>query len=104
MKIKKPVCSICGHGDPYPWGPSCGGTHSDEYESALFVAIGGKKIPHNDAIWEVKKNRHTNTDGTEWGWIEGAPGNVCWSNNKSFNRQKAGEAVAIHNAWLKENT
>lgn len=102
MKIKKPVCSICGHGDIYPWGPSCGGTHSDEYENA-FVSIGGKKIPHNDAIWEVKKNRHTNTDGTEWGWIEGAPGNVCWSNNKAFNRQKAGEAVAIHNAWLKEN-
>ncbi len=51
----KPVCSICGHGDPYPWGPSCGGTHSDEYEAALFVSIGGKKIPHNDAIWEVKK-------------------------------------------------
>lgn len=99
----KPVCSICGHGDPYPWGPSCGATHSDEYEAVLFVSIGGKKIPHNDAIWEVKKNRHTNTDGTEWGWIEGAPGNVCWSNNKAFNCQKAGEAVAIHNAWLKEN-
>lgn len=32
---KKPVCSICGHGDAYPWGPSCGGRHSDDYENAI---------------------------------------------------------------------
>ena len=64
---------------------------------------GGKQVPHNTASWRVATNRHTNTDGTAWGWIEGAPGNVCWSNESSkFNREKAGIAVAEHNRWLEE--
>lgn len=63
----------------------------------------GKEVPHNTMPWRVATNRHPNTDGTSWGWIEGAPGNVCWSNSTSkFNREKAGEAVAAHNRWLEE--
>ena len=33
--------------------------------------------------WEVKTNRHPNLNGTPWGWIEGAQGNICWSGNQS---------------------
>lgn len=63
----------------------------------------GKEVPHNTVPWRVATNRHPNTDGTSWGWIEGAPGNVCWSNSgSSFNREKAGKAVAEHNRWLEE--
>ena len=67
------------------------------------INCGGKEVPHNTAPWRVATNRHTNTDGTPWGWIDGAPGNVCWSNkNSKFNRDKASHAVAEHNRWLEE--
>lgn len=33
--------------------------------------------------WKVKTNRHPNLNGTPWGWIEGAQGNICWSGNQS---------------------
>lgn len=63
----------------------------------------GKEVQHNTVPWRVATNRHPNTDGTSWGWIEGAPGNVCWSNsNGAFNREKAGKVVAEHNRWLEE--
>lgn len=63
----------------------------------------GKEVPHNTVPWRIATNRHPNTDGTSWGWIDGAPGNVCWSNsNNSFNREKAGKVVAEHNHWLEE--
>lgn len=38
-------------------------------------------------------NRHTNCDGTLWGWIEGCTNNVCWSNNKEFNYDAARKFV-----------
>ena len=67
------------------------------------INCGGKEVPHNTVPWRVATNRHPNTDGTLWGWIEGAPGNVCWSNESSnFNREKAGIAVSEHNHWLEE--
>ncbi len=67
------------------------------------INCGGKEVPHNTMPWRVATNRHTNTDGTAWGWIEGTPSNVCWSNESSkFNREKAGIAVAEHNRWLEE--
>lgn len=48
---------------------------------------------------KLKTNRHLNTDGTEWGWIEGCSKNICWSNNTSkFNRDKAAKLVADFNA------
>jgi len=63
----------------------------------------GKEVPHNTVPWRVATNRHTNTDGSSWGWIDGAPVSVCWSNSdKSFNREKAGAVVAEHNRWLEE--
>lgn len=64
------------------------------------------QIEHNSYPWRVAKNRHPNTDGTDWGWIEGAPGNVCWSNNRGsrLTRAQAGELVAQHNAWLEKQT
>ena len=66
------------------------------------INCGGKEVPHNTAPWRVATNRHTNTDGTSWGWIDGAPGNVCWSNERgsNMNREQAGRIVAEHNDWL----
>lgn len=67
------------------------------------INCGGKEVPHNTVPWRVATNRHTNTNGTAWGWIEGAPGNVCWTNsNSAFDREKAGAVVAEHNRWLEE--
>lgn len=63
----------------------------------------GREVPHNTVPWRIATNRHPNTDGTSWGWIDGAPGNVCWSNSSSaFNREKAGKVVVEHNRWLEE--
>lgn len=64
------------------------------------VTMEGVTIRHNTARWEVKTNRHPETDGARWGWIEGAPGNVCWSNSQRFNSAAAGEAVKLHHEWL----
>jgi hypothetical protein len=67
------------------------------------INCGGKEVPHNTVPWRVATNRHTNCDGTAWGWIEGAPGHVCWTNEtKKFDREKAGAVVAEHNRWLEE--
>ena len=47
---------------------------------------------------KIKTNRHPNTDGTAWGWIEGCTKNICWSDsNSKFNRQKAAELVSSYN-------
>ena len=47
----------------------------------------------------LKTNRHLNTDGTEWGWIEGCSKHICWSDSTSkFNREKASKLVAEFNA------
>lgn len=71
--------------------------------SEKTIRCGSKDVPHNTIPWRVCTNRHTSTAGNSWGWIEGAPGNICWSNdNASFNRHKAGEVVAAHNQWLEE--
>ena len=61
-------------------------------------------IEHNRVPWLVKTNRHRNTDETRWGWIDGAPGNVCWSDNKEFNYEEASKVVAEHNEWLEKQT
>ena len=48
---------------------------------------------------KVKTNRHPNTDGTEWGWVEGCTKNIVWSNNSSkFNKEKAMDLVSSFNA------
>lgn len=64
------------------------------------MTVAGVTIRHNSAHWEVKKNRHPNTDGSSWGWIDGAPGNVCWSNSDTFNSSAAYEAVKRQRDWL----
>lgn len=67
-------------------------------------AIEQMKVPHNSVPWGVKTNRHTTTDGRSWGWIEGAPGNVCWTNGTAFDRDAASLVCRHHNEWLKEQT
>ena len=59
-------------------------------------------IPKPNAILKIYKNRHTNTDGTAWGWIEGCTKNICWSDSGScpnkFNRTDAENLVEVYNA------
>ncbi|OZI59907.1 hypothetical protein [Bordetella genomosp. 11] len=66
------------------------------------VTVAGVTIPHNERPWRSATNRHTNTDGTSWGWIDGATGHVCWSDNERFNRAAASAAVTAHNKWLED--
>jgi hypothetical protein len=67
-------------------------------ETVLGIDCCGQEIiPMNENVTlEVHTNRHPNTDGTAWGWIEGCTLNICWSDNKKFARDKAIELV---NAW-----
>ena len=67
----------------------------------LAINCGGKEVPHNTVAWRVATNGHPNTDGTSWGWIDGAPVNVYWSDSGFvFNREEADKVVAKHNRWL----
>lgn len=67
------------------------------------VTYSGKTVLHNTARWVVKTNRHTSTAGNDWGWIDGAPSNLCWSNdNTTFNYKAACEIARLHNQWLDE--
>ena len=58
----------------------------------------------NQEITPVKKelsihtNRHPNTDGTSWGWIEGCDKNIVWSDDsKTFNYKIASKFVKDYN-------
>jgi hypothetical protein len=64
------------------------------------------KVEHNSAQWRIAKNRHPNTDGTDWGWIDGTAPNVFWSNERGSNmtREQAGKLVEEHTAWLEKQT
>jgi hypothetical protein len=66
--------------------------------------VAGKRLAHNEKPWRLCTNRHPETSGRDWGWIENAPGNVTWSDNHTtgFNRNAAAEAVRMHNSWLEE--
>jgi hypothetical protein len=66
------------------------------------ITVAGVTIAHNTQKWRVATNRHPTTYGRSWGWIDGAPGNVCWSNDERFDEKAAGEAVKLHNDWLEE--
>jgi hypothetical protein len=58
---------------------------------------GQEIIPINENVTlEVHTNRHPNTNGTAWGWIDGCTLNICWSDDKKFTREKATELV---NNW-----
>ena len=71
-------------------------------EAAPSVTVAGKTVLHNTAPWRVATNRHPETNGDAWGWVEGAPGHVCWSNSTAFNRAAAQEMVAAHERWLED--
>jgi hypothetical protein len=76
----------------------------DELSSALAKQL-TKDWPApsvEETPWQIATNRHPNTHGTRWGWIDGAPGNVCWSNEpgSKLTLAQAGQMVADHNAAL----
>ena len=54
-------------------------------------------LTHTDKPWRMVVNRHPETNGGAWGWIEGPYGNVTWS---SRTRNDAAAAVLTHNNWL----
>lgn len=66
------------------------------------VSLRGRFFLHTIKPWRVARNRHTNTNGTDWGWIEGAGGDDTWSDDKQFNRQAAELVTSLHNRWLEE--
>lgn len=66
------------------------------------VVVKGIKSLHNEIPWTLKTNRHRELDGKSWGWIDGTPGNVCWSNSGSFDFETAFEMVRAHNEWLSD--
>ncbi len=66
------------------------------------VTVAGRTVPHNEYQWGIKTNRHTTTSGYNWGWIDQAPGNICWADDEHFNRSAASEMVSAHNRWLED--
>lgn len=69
--------------------------------SDFTFTVRGRVFEHNTSRWRVCTNRHTTTGGRNWGWIEGAPGNICWSNDSEvFDHGAALEAVNCHNEWV----
>ena len=54
-------------------------------------------IPVRETL-SIQTNRHSNCDGSRWGWIEGCSFNICWSDNKTFNYKKASEFVHQYNS------
>ena len=69
-----------------------------------YVKLGDIVVPHNELVWRSCTNRHTTTYGNSWGWIENAPGNVCWSNDPKvkLSSQQAQALVSAHNKWLED--
>ena len=55
-------------------------------------------VPNRDKI-SVHTNRHTETSGEAWGWIEGCTLNICWSDKKDFNKERASALVNAWNRW-----
>lgn len=66
------------------------------------VTVAGVTVEHNSQPWRVATNRHPTLYGRSWGWIEGAPGHVCWSNDEKFNEAAAVSMVAAHAKWLED--
>lgn len=64
------------------------------------VTVKGVTVVHNTRKWHTCTNRHPTTSGYSWGWIEGAPGNVCWGDDQRFNSKAASEMCTVHNQWL----
>ncbi len=65
------------------------------------IQCGSQVAVHNNRLWSVKENRHPETSGRAWGWIDGPAEHICWSNNSdAFNVGKAVEVCRIHNSWV----
>lgn len=64
----------------------------------LLFVVDGETYTHNERSWEVCTNRHTQTDGQRWGWIEGPARTLYWSGEHG--RAHAGRVVAAHAEWL----
>jgi hypothetical protein len=64
------------------------------------VSLRGRYFLHTVKPWRVARNRHPNTNGTDWGWIDGAGGDDTWSDDKPFNRRAAEFVASLHNNWL----
>lgn len=62
---------------------------------------GNEIIPIADKL-SIHTNRHPNCDRTNWGWIEGCKGNICWSDNHpTFNYERASRFVREYNSRIK---
>lgn len=49
-------------------------------------------IPLSESVKiSVHTNRHPNTNGTAWGWVNGCTKNIVWSDDHSFDYIKAAE-------------
>ena len=59
---------------------------------------------HNTRKWELRTNRHPETSGESWGWIEGCEPHTCWSNKNraKLSKAQAGGACIIHNEWIEQ--
>lgn len=64
------------------------------------IQCGDTAAVHNDKVWSVRTNRHPETNGSAWGWIDGPKENICWSDNIGFNCAKASEVCRVHNQWV----
>ena len=69
----------------------------------LSLTVAGRTLLHTTDRWRTARNKHPNTNGTDWGWIEGAAGgDNTWSDDKRFNRKAAEEMCQAHNQWLED--
>lgn len=71
-------------------------------EAAVTDCCGKKIIPEADQL-TVYTNKHPNTNGSLWGWIEGCTSNVCWSNDSPFDEKAAREYVSSYNTLKNED-
>lgn len=55
-----------------------------------IIPIPGRKLV-------MHTNRHPNCDGSLWGWVEGCTSNICWSDNRPFNRAACSKVISEYN-------
>ena len=60
---------------------------------------GQEIIPIQGRRLSVHTNKHPNTDGTYWGWVEGCTVNILWSN--SDDKFTKSDAVAFVDEYNK---
>lgn len=65
----------------------------------------GKTFTHTAYPWQSKTNRHPETGGMSWGWVEDTNGQqiATWSNSRNnggLTAAQMADVVNAHNAWL----